>query len=152
MLPGTVEQSWSHYYDQPRAVINCIIIIMDSLDLIMMVDYCRSRLLLSGIQDAFSTTDSPLSNQKLKKFIYSVLRKNIDIEDCRKLLDRVAVILASENSDFKQESFEKLIKSYQIDQKKFRIVWQECDEIKAGHGVVLYDKILSRQNSGMDKR
>lgn len=113
---------------------------MDALDLIKMTDFCRSRLLSAGIQDAFGVINTPLTGQELKKFIYSAIKKDVGIDDSRKLIGKVAGILESENPEFKQETLEKLICSYQFAQKKLRIVWQECDEIRDGHGVVLYDK------------
>jgi hypothetical protein len=81
-----------------------------------------------------------LPARELKKFIFSATNKNLGIKDCTELIGHVAETLRIEDTEFTHELLEKLVWSYQLAQKKLRIIWQERDEILPGHGVSLYDK------------
>ena len=68
------------------------------------------------------------------------------IIDCQELLENVSRNLNFDYPGITHGLLEKLIWSYQIAQKKLRIVWQECGEIRPGHGVFLYDKYREDAN------
>lgn len=88
-----------------------------------------------------------LPAQELRKFIFSATKMSLGINECNELIGHVAETLRKGNSGFTFNLLERLIWSYQIAQKRLRIVWQECDEVFLGHGVSLYDKM--RRDSRM---
>lgn len=95
----------------------------------------------------YAGIEYPLPDRILRKFINSAIKKSLGIKECKKLIEQVAQIIDLENSENTPGLLEKLIWSYQLAQKKLRIVWQDCDEIRPGHGVFLYDKDRKDLNS-----